>query len=533
MTTDISDHHTLKAAFETSLSKYADRTAVRTPTTGESLTYADLDTRSNAVATALRDRGVEQGDRVALMMSNCVEYVIADMAVIKAGAVKVPLNDMLEKDEFRYILSDSRTETVVCGPNFVETIAALADDLPALKRVIAISDGTTSIPEEFEQFSQLEASAEGETAPDLDLASSDTVAQYYTGGTTGKPKGVTQSHGSMTLNAYAHVMEMSITGDDTLLLMTPLPHSAGLFLWGCLLTGATAVVRAGFDANQAVADIESFDVTWAFFVPTMIYRLLDLEDLEEYDTSSVSTLAYGAAPMTPARLEEGIDAFGHVFVQFYGQTEVPNLITTFGKREHEFAVEADGEERLSSAGTACLMSQVKVIDLESGEELSPGEEGEILATAPYTMEEYFERPEKTQETITDGWIHTGDVGKLDEDGYLYLLDRESDVIISGGMNVYSTEVEEAIDNHPAVAEVAVVGIPDDEWGEAVHAVIVPSSEADLTAEEIKATCDRQLADYKKPKSIEFVDEIPKTPYGKQDKVALRDRYWEEEEREIA
>jgi fatty-acyl-CoA synthase/long-chain acyl-CoA synthetase len=237
--------------------------------------------------------------------------------------------------------------------------------------------------------------------------------------------------------------------------------------------------------------------------------------------------------MTPARLREGIDTFGHVFIQFYGQTEVPNLITTFGKQEHTFAIEANAENRLSAAGTPCLMSQVKIVDMETGEELPPGTEGEVVATAPYTMAEYFERPKKTRETVTEGWIHTGDVGKVDEDGYLYLLDRASDVIISGGMNVYSTEVEEAIDHHPDVAEVAVIGIPDDEWGEAVHAVVVPASDGDLTAAELKSLCDGQLADYKVPKSVDFVDEIPKTPYGKQDKVALRDHYWDEQEREIA
>ena len=533
MTTDISDHHTLKAAFETSLSKYADRTAVRAPKSGETLTYEDLDTRSNAVATGLRERGVSQGDRVALLMSNCVEYIISDLGVIKAGGVKVPLNDMLNEGEIRHILSDSRAETIVCGPNFIETVATLESDIQTLERIIAVTKNSTSLPDGFERFEELETMATGETSPNVDLTENDTVAQYYTGGTTGKPKGVIQSHESMTLNSYAHVIEMSITGDDTLLLMTPLPHSAGLFLWGCLLTGATAVIRAGFDAEQAVSDIESYSATWAFFVPTMIYRILDLDDLDDYDTTSISTLAYGAAPMTPSRLKEGIDAFGHVFVQFYGQTEVPNLITTFDKQEHKFAVEADNEERLSSAGTTCLMSRVKVVDIQTGEKLPPGEEGEILATGPYTMEQYFERPEKTTETITDGWIHTGDVGKLDEDGYLYLLDRENDVIITGGMNVYSTEVEDAIDQHPDVSEVAVIGIPDEEWGEAVHAVVVPSPETELTPEQIQSTCDEQLSDYKKPKSIEFVEEIPKTPYGKQDKVALRDRHWEDEDREIA
>jgi fatty-acyl-CoA synthase/long-chain acyl-CoA synthetase len=237
--------------------------------------------------------------------------------------------------------------------------------------------------------------------------------------------------------------------------------------------------------------------------------------------------------MTPARLREGLGAFGPVFLQFYGQTEVPNLITTFGKQEHQIAVERDQTDRLSSAGQACLMSDVKIVDVETGEELPHGEEGEVLATAPYTMESYHERPEATEETVTDGWVRTGDIGRIDEDGYVYLLDRASDMIITGGMNVYSTEVEEALGEHDDIKEVAVIGIPDEEWGEIVTAICVRRDEATLTASDIFSFANEQLADYKKPKRVEFVDEIPKTPYGKMDKKALRDEYWKREDREIS
>jgi fatty-acyl-CoA synthase len=523
--------YTLKGCFESSLARNSDRTALRFDEDGKILTYADLDKRSNAVANALVDRGVACGDRVALMLSNHAEYVVADLAIIKAGAVKVPLNDMLTPDEFEYMLSDSQTSTVIAGPEFVDTLADLRPNLPDLDRPIGIEEDQ-DLPAEFTNFETLVADGETVTAPAVDIEPSETVAHYYTGGTTGKPKGVIQSHQSMAMNVYAHAIEMGITGDDTLLLMTPLPHSAGLFLWGGLLTGATTVIRDGFEPERALQDIETWSVSWTFMVPTMIYRLLDHADLNSFDTSTLTTLAYGAAPMTANRLEEGLEAFGAVFLQFYGQTEVPNLITTFGKEEHRHAVETGIDERLESAGQPCLMADVKVVDYESGDELPQGDIGEILATAPYIMDEYFERPEKTAETLTDDWIRTGDIGRIDEDGYLFLLDRDSDIIITGGMNVYSTEVEDALDRHSGIREVAVIGIPDPDWGEAIHAVVV-SETPSLSESDITAFADDHLADYKKPKSVEFVEEIPKTPYGKQDKVALRDRYWDDETRDIA
>lgn len=523
---DYPDALNLASIFERSLQKYADRTAVQIG--NRELTYAALDSRANGVANALIERGVATNDRVALMMSNCLEYVIADLAIIKAGATKLPLNDMLTVDEFEYMLSDSRTSTVICGPNFIETLDDISDSLPALDHRIAITHDNSS-PAGFDSFATLDtdAASSPERAPSPD----DVAGHFYTGGTTGQPKGVIHSQESMTMAVYAHIMELDITGNETMLLMTPLPHSAGMFLWGGLLSGATVVIHDGFEPVAALEAIEREAVSWMFMVPTMIYRLLDHPELAAYDVSSLESLIYGAAPMTPTRLREGIDTFGPIFLQFYGQTEVPNVITTLGKAEHEHALESGHEERLSSAGQPCLMADVQIVDPESDEELPPDEEGEILATAPYAMREYFEQPEATTETVTDGWIHTGDVGRIDEDGYVYLLDRMNDMIISGGMNVYSTEVEEALDEIETISEVAVIGVPDDDWGEAVKAVVVTDNEISESA--ILSHADETLADYKKPKSVSFVDEIPKTPYGKMDKKKLRERYWENQERSIS
>lgn len=520
---------TLTDAICKSLTRFADRVAIEVD--GQEYTYEELDRRSNAVANALTARGIEPGDRVALMMSNSLAYVVADLAVLKVGAVKLPLNDMLTEDEFEYMLSDSRAGTVIAGSNFVDTLVSLDEKVETLERPIAAAD-PDELPERVEALETLVAEGEETERPDMDLEPADPAGHFYTGGTTGKPKGVVHSHDNFVMNMYSHVLELDITGDDTLLLMTPLPHSAGAFLWAGYLVGAKSVIRAGFDPTQALEDIGRNGVTWTFLVPTMIYALLDHPALAETDTSSLETLVYGAAPMTPTRLKEGIDEFGTVFVQFYGQTEVPNLITVLGKEEHRIAIEEGEEHRLGSAGQPALMADVDIVDAETDESQGRDKEGEILATAPYVLEEYWERPKKTAETVEDGWVQTGDVGKRDEDGYVYLLDRKSNMIISGGMNIYSTNVEEVLVEHPGVNQVAVIGIPHEKWGEAVHAVVIPEHD-DVTAADIQAFADEQLADYKKPKSTEFVEELPQTPYGKVDKKALREPYWEDEERDIS
>ena len=519
---------TLTDAITKGLDRFEDRIAVEVE--GQTYTFGELDERSNAVANALIDRGVEPGDRVALMMSNCLEYVVADLALLKSGAVKLPLNDMLTEDEFEYMLNDSGASTVIAGSNFLDTLERLQDRVETVERSIGIGD-PSAVPDSFEAFDALESEGDGTRRPDVDLDPEDPAGHFYTGGTTGKPKGVIHSHDNFLQCMYSHVLELDLTSDDKLLLMTPLPHSAGAFLWAALMIGARSVIRNGFEPGQTLEDLEE-GVTWTFLVPTMIYNLLDHPRLAETDTSSLETLVYGAAPMTPARLREGIDAFGHVFVQFYGQTEVPNLITVLGKEEHRIAVEEGKEHRLSSAGQPTLMADVKIVDAETDEPRDLGEEGEIMATAPYVFDEYWNRPEKTDETIDDGWVHTGDVGKRDEDGFVYLLDRKSNMIISGGMNVYSTEVEEVLVEHEAVTQVAVIGVPDEKWGEAVTAIVVPSDE-EVTVQDIKSFADENLADYKKPKNVEFTDELPKTPYGKIDKKALREPYWEGETRDIS
>lgn len=518
---------TCKRLFEKQLRKYADRTALHFD--GTAISYRELDRRSSALANEFVDRGVSVGEPVALLLSNSLAYVVIDMALFKAGAARFALNDMLSADEVEYMLTDTQAETVILDDGFTGTFETVRPAVDSLERVYALADGIPGAT----QYRTLLEEGNRESPPDVPVGPEDKALHAYTGGTTGKPKGLVHTNGGMVQNMYTTMMELNITGDDRQLLATPLAHSAGGFLWAGLLAGAEAWLHAGFDTENILQAIEDTSITWTFMVPTMIYRLLDSDYLTELDTSSVETIVYGAAPMTSARLREGLDEFGPAFLQFYGQGECPNFITTLTKEEHRLAIDTENTQRLGSAGQPCLMAEVRIVDPETGEPVPDGDDGEIAVRAPYTMKEYYERPEATAETLVDGWVHTGDIGRIDEDGYVYLLDRKHDMVVTGGMNVYSTEVEEALADHPGVKEVAVVGTPDEEWGEAVRAIVVPYDDASVTGEALIEFAGTKLANYKKPKSVEFRDGLPRTPYDKIDKVALREPYWEDEDRRIS
>jgi len=524
----MSEHRppTLKGLYESTLRRHAPAPAITFD--GETLTYADLDARSARAAAAFRELGLETADRVAILMSNRPAYTVADIGLARAGLAKVPLNDMLSAADIEYMLANSDARTVVVGPNFVETIATVAPNVPTLEHVITVdADAPESVADRYRtaRFDRLLDAADAD-APTVSVDRDTLAGIFHTGGTTGDPKGVKHTQETLALNALAHAVELDIRPRETLLLMTPLPHSAGLIMAGGLTQGGRHVVTQGFDARHALETIEREAVSWTFMVPTMIYRVLDVLDEESYDTTTLETLVYGAAPMKPGRLREGLDRLGNVFIQLYGQYETPDLITVLPKHAHDPA----DEERLSSCGLPTSMCEVTVVD-DDGDPVPPGDPGEILARGAYSMEGYYEMPERTAETMADGWIHTGDIGRMDEDGYLYILDRDSDVIITGGMNVYSVTVEDVIQQHEQVANVAVIGVPDDDWGEAVKAVVVPEGDAVDRAALLEFCADR-LADYETPKSVDVVESLPTTPYGKLDKKRLREPYWAAEEREI-
>jgi fatty-acyl-CoA synthase/long-chain acyl-CoA synthetase len=322
----------------------------------------------------------------------------------------------------------------------------------------------------------------------------------------------------LALNQLAHRIETEIRSDDRLLLSSPLPHSAGLLLQTALCAGAVTHVERRFDPAAVLEAVEQEGVSYLFMVPTMIYRLLDRAAEDRGDYAALRTILYGAAPISPERLTEGLQRFGPVFMQLYGQSEAPNFITRLSREDHVAGERDPG--RLRSCGRPTAMAEVRIVDAD-GRDCPPGTEGEVVARTAFTMTGYHRLPDVTERTLRDGWLHTGDIGYLDEDSYLYLLDRKNDMIISGGMNVYCSEVESAVAEVDGVGQVAVAGVPHPDWGEAVVAFVVPDPDAALDEEAVRTHCRTALSAYKRPKAVVRMDSLPLTAYGKVDKKALR------------
>lgn len=488
---------TLRSLFLPALDRFGDRPAVRIG--DHETSYAEIVSAANRLAHVLIAHGVAPGAPVALMMSNRIEWIIADQAIIRAGAAKVPINTMLSEPEVAFILQD-------CG-----TTIALADESMA---PIARAAGLATVLETGAAWDSILAAAAPHGPPEVLSSPSDVGLILYTGGTTGRQKGVVHTQAGLAVNLLAHLVEIGLLDDERLLLTSPLPHSAGFLLQAGLLKGALHLIEARFDAELVLERIGRDKVTFLFMVPTMIYRVLDAAEGRQLDLSSLRTILYGAAPITAERLDQGLRRFGRVFMQLYGQSEAPNFLTRLTREEHD----PQQPERLLSCGRAATMVTLTVVD-DRGDLLPSGQVGEICARAPYVMNGYHGLPEKTEETLRDGWLHTGDIGIIDDDGYVHLLDRKNDMVISGGMNVYTTEVEQVIGAVVGVTQVAVVGVPHPDWGEAVVAFVVPSDGFDQNT--VAGICRAELAAYKRPKAYRQVHALPVTSVGKIDKKRLK------------
>ena len=509
---------TLREEFDHALRRYRARVAVEHA--GRRWTYHDVDRWSAAVAVQLADHGVRAGDAVALHMGNCVEFVVADVAVARLGAVKVPVNPLLPPSTVEHVLRASKARVVVRGTSLPATAGVpslVVDDgggRPRARDEVLVPSPPPGRP----------APGPAPAPPDPGIGAGDRAAIYFTGGTTGLPKGVVHTQASAVAVHRAQLLEAEITADDRLLLSTPLAHAAGLFAQSALIRGATSVIEEGFDAASVLDQLRDNGITWTFLVPTMIYRLLDAAGGQA--EHRLRTVVYGAAPIAPSRLAAALEVFGPVFVQLYGQTECPNWGTRLAKSDHDPA----RPDLLGSAGQASIDADVQVVS-NDGDPLPAGETGEICLRSPYTLECYLDDPEATAaKFLPGGWIRTGDIGFLDDGGYLHLRDRTSDMVISGGMNVYCREVEDALARHPAVARVAVIGVPHDDWGEAVHAVVVPGPGFDAAV--LLDWARGELAGYARPKTVEIVDALPETPFGKIDKKVLRAPHWAGRDRAI-
>ena len=480
-----------------SLRRHANRPAITVD--GQMWTYARIDELSGRLASCLASLGAGPGVSVAVHLRNGYEYVVAEFAILKLAAIRVPLNELMGVPELGYCLEHSGARILITDADLPKAVTAPADLVQIL---VGGAPGQALAPG---QVSWAEAlNGQGPIEPRTALPE-DTAIIAYTGGTTGRPKGVRHTYGRMAWNLFSHINCLDIRAEEVMMLTTPLPHSSGYHMIAAFLQGAHVIIEARFDPGKFFVLCRGHGVTWTMLVPTMLYRLLDHPAAGTADHRSLNTIVYGAAPINRERLEEGLAKFGKVFLQIYGQTECPNLITTLSKDDHT------DPDLLASCGRAVPLVELRVRPDESGA-------GEVEVSSPYLLTEYYRDPAATSEALSDGWLKTGDLARLD-DGYLFLVDRAKDMIISGGMNVYSTEVENVLREHPGVREAAVVGIPHPDWGEAVTAVVI--ADGGTKAEDIRQFAKARLSAYKVPKSVHIVAELPLTQYGKIDKRRIR------------
>jgi len=494
---------------------FSQKTAVSC--TGETLTYKGLLERVSGLSRGLAGLGLRKGDRIAFLGLNSLAYVEFHIGVSMGGMVAVPLNFRLAAKELEFILNDCNCKALIYAAPFVQTVEEFREEVSTLKYFISLS-GPRGTDVGYEELLS-DVGREPMLHPEED----DPASILYTSGTTGFPKGAVLTQSNMLAAIRGNVIEQQIVPENKFLSVGPLFHVAPLqILLSFLYRGCSCIILQQFDPKVVLEIIQNESVTNIFLVPAMLKALLDFPDLDRYDLASLSTMTYGGAPTPKELVSRALKTFGPILIQVYGSTET-GLTTLLNKNDH-MVRQGNGEQKyIRTCGREIVEFMVRTVD-EKGNDTTPGEAGEILVKGGSVMQGYWGRPEETEKSLIDGWFHTGDVGTFDEMRFLTILDRKKDVIISGGENIYPAEIESFISTLPQVSEAAVIGVPDERWGETVKAVIVLKEGETLSAEELIGACKRNLASYKKPTSVDFVPELPKNPTGKVLKRVLRERY---------
>jgi long-chain acyl-CoA synthetase len=481
----------------------------------ESYTYAEFRDRALAVGGNLRALGCEAGDRVAFCLANSPRIMEVIYGCFAAGLVVVPVNARLHAREMAYIVENSGAKILVHGPEFSDGIAAHADLFRGLTHQIS-SDAFDALLTPAKALRHA-----------VEAAPEDICWLFYTSGTTGKPKGAIWNHRMVRCVIMNYLADLhNIQPGEMVLHCAPMSHGSGIIALPAVARGATNAITesASFDVDHLLATVERLKVSHiAFMAPTQIIKMLEDHVPGWRDLSSLKAICYGGAPIYVDQLKQAMASFGPVFVQLYGQGEAPITITGLTAAAHHKLLDAS-DPRIGSAGQVRTDVEAHCVDAEDNP-LPAGQAGEVVARGDVVMPGYWNDPTASAEALRGGWLHTGDIGYFDEQGYLFLLDRAKDMVISGGNNVYPREVEEVIILHPKVANCVVFGIPDDYWGEAVHAVVVTKPGASLTAQEVIAFCGEHMAGYKKPKAVDFVEELPVSGYGKILRREVREAYW--------
>jgi acyl-CoA synthetase (AMP-forming)/AMP-acid ligase II len=495
---------------------------------GHRVSYGDAATEVNRIAHALVGSDLHVGDRIAILAKNCIEYVLLYYGASKAGVVPVPLNYRLAPPEWTYIIQDAGAKLLIAKGEYVRAIDAIRDQLPTVRHCVAIG---ATVPgwEDFASWLM-----QGANAPfDRHVSEDDDLYQMYTSGTTGRPKGAVLTHRAVSGNLSQLAPVMALGVGEPLLLVMPIYHAgAAVTCFNCVAWGGTMVIHEDFQPAAVVRALSEEGIAVATLVPAMIQAcLVTVPDVAERRYDRLRLIVYGASPIAEQTLRRALDVFRCDFAQAYGMTEATAVLTYLLPPDHQRALR-EHPKLLLSAGRAILGTELRVVD-DQDNPVPPGVVGEIIGRGPQLMRGYWNLPDASHEALRGGWLHTGDAGMLDEHGYIFIQDRVKDMIVSGGENIYPREIEDVLFQHPAVADAAVIGIPDDKWGESVLGVVVLRPLAQATENEIIDFCRGKLGGYKRPRRIEFVPELPRNPSGKVLKRQLREPYWAGRNRRVA
>ena len=492
-------------------------------------TWIETGARVARLGGGLRGRGLERGDRVAVLMLNSHRFLELYYALPWIGALVMPLNIRLSAREILEQLADAEARVLVVDDAFARMLPALGGQMPSVRTIVHAADGkplpgTVS----FEELIR-----NGPAVADVGASGDELYGLFYTGGTTAASKGVMLTHANIVTNAYNTIAALGLDPSDVYLHVAPMFHMAdSASTFGLTMSGAQHAFIPAFDIAKTLEAIQTFRVTRMLLVPTMINAVVHSPQVGGFDLSSLKQITYGGSPMPTALLEKALGTLRCGFAQGYGMTETAPLLTVLPARDHVAFGNETQQKRLRSAGLPVLNVDLRILDSQ-GLQLPTGQIGEICARGGMVMKGYWRKPEATAEALRDGFMHTGDLGYVDEDGYIYLVDRAKDMIVSGGENIYCAEVEAALYAHPAVLETAVFGIPHDEWGEQVHAVVVLKPGHTADPDHLIEHCKSLIASYKCPKTLTLSDEaLPKSGAGKILKRDLRAPFWEGQERQI-
>jgi long-chain acyl-CoA synthetase len=490
------------------------------------LTFKQIHERINCFANGLYDLGLRKSDRVGLFLKNCREHFEIYLALIKAGLVRAPINVRLSAREVAFAIRDSGAKAIIFSEESIPVVEALKNELPELEILICLQGGKGYV--DYKSIMSCGSPAD----PKVIIEDDDLCHLAYTSGTTGNPKGAMMTH-KRFLTVISR-MYMSPLGDpiptDIMLHIAPLTAASNNMILPHFIKGAANAAPISADPIEIFKIIERINATTTLLVPTLINILLNHPEIDKYDLSSMHTIYYGSAPMPPALIKSAVKKFGPVFTQYYGMGEAAPASMLF-PWEHQLDGTSEEIRKISSAGKPAYMAELRIVNPD-GEDIKPGEIGEIIHRGDHVFNGYWRNSQATQAAFKDGWFYSGDMATFDEDGYIYFMDRKNDMIISGGYNIWPSEVENVLYQHPAILEAAVVAVPDDRWGEAVKAVVVLKSGEDATQEDIITYCKEHIARYKAPKSVDFTNSLQKNSAGKILRKKVREKYWKGQTRRV-